>query len=153
MRSNRLQQLRLSASKKQNHRCYYCEFPMWHEDSAAFLRAYPWILARHVHHLKCTAEHLVACQDGGRTSADNIAAACSWCNSRRHRNRPDKAPEAAKYKKQVMRLVLLGRWHPVASRMYSRQKNGMSGKVGEAETVHFGLLAGRETPGRSSLAR
>ena len=152
MSPNPLQQLRLQASRKQNHRCYYCEFPMWHEDSAAFLRAYSWISARHVHHLKCTAEHLVACQDGGRTSADNIAAACSWCNSMRHRYRPDKAPEAAKYKKQVMRLVPLGRWHPVASRMYSSQKNGVSQRVCDAETVHFRLLVDRETAGRSSLA-
>jgi hypothetical protein len=94
---------------------------MWHEDSAAFLRVHPWISARHVHHLKCTAEHLVACQDGGPTTADNIAAACSWCNTMRHQGRPHKAPNAARYKEQVVRLVSLGRWHPVAPGVHARK--------------------------------
>ena len=117
MRPNHVHQLRLRASKKQHHRCYYCEFPMWHVDDAAFLRAHPWISARHLPHLKCTAEHLVACQDGGRDTADNIVAACSWCNRMRHLHRQNNAPDAATYKAQVMRLLSLGRWHPVASRL------------------------------------
>ncbi|MEN5206681.1 HNH endonuclease [Stenotrophomonas terrae] len=35
--------------------------------------------------LRCTAEHLVSQQDGGKNVAGNIAAACWLCNTRRHK--------------------------------------------------------------------
>lgn len=70
--------------------------------------------------LECTAEHLVARQDGGRESAENIVAACRWCNLTRHRCRPQKAPDAETYRMQVLRKVAAGKWHPIA-RWFARQ--------------------------------
>lgn len=32
----------------------------------------------------CTADHLIIRSDGGRTTEDNIVAACRECNNRRH---------------------------------------------------------------------
>lgn len=130
MRPVPLNSLRLRASKRQHHRCHYCKFPMWHKDSAAFLRAYPCVRARHVHLLACTAEHLIARQDGGRDTADNIVAACWWCNRERHRGRAHKAPDAARYEAWVLRQVVLGRWHPVAASLMRRFGQSTMGEEG-----------------------
>ena len=114
MNSTKLRKLRQSASIQQNHLCYYCCFPMWHDDSEVFSRDYrlPKLLTKY---LQCTAEHLVARQDNGKDAASNIVAACFWCNSRRHRGRSHKAPEAHIYRLRVQRLVSMGRWHPLAA--------------------------------------
>ncbi|WP_426116830.1 HNH endonuclease [Massilia sp. PWRC2] len=87
---------------------------MWHEDSEVFSREYR-IPKRFTRYLRCTAEHLVARQDHGADAADNIVAACLWCNSMRHKGRSHKAPEPNIYQAQVQRLVSAGRWHPLAA--------------------------------------
>lgn len=114
MKSKKLRILRQQASLKQNHRCYYCHFPMWDSDCEYFslIHKIPLRLARY---LKCTAEHLVARQDGGRDNVGNIAAACIWCNKMRHYHREHKAPDAATYCRRVSQLISLGRWHPIAA--------------------------------------
>jgi 5-methylcytosine-specific restriction endonuclease McrA len=53
---------------------------------------------------------LVARQDGGKDTAENIVAACWFCNSRRHRRTSAMAPEA--FKKLVSKRKKLHKWHP-----------------------------------------
>ncbi|MEJ1372518.1 MAG: HNH endonuclease [Candidatus Sedimenticola sp. (ex Thyasira tokunagai)] len=61
--------------------------------------------------LKCTGEHLSAHSEGGTTSRANIAAACWYCNNRRHRRRSVTDPQS--YKAHVRKRMSKGRWHPV----------------------------------------
>lgn len=106
---SRLQKARLLAFTYQNHRCYYCGFPMWLNSlkELPLPRGYKGILPR----LKCTAEHLIARQDGGGDSRDNIVAACHWCNQKRHsRYRP---LDPVRYRQHVQKRVGKGAWHPL----------------------------------------
>nr|WP_297801524.1 HNH endonuclease [Arenimonas sp. GDDSR-1] len=59
--------------------------------------------------LRCTAEHLVAQQDGGRDVEGNIAAACRLCNARRHKRRKPPTPED--YRIFVQKRIAKGRWY------------------------------------------
>jgi hypothetical protein len=114
MSSRQLRQLRQQAYEKQKPRCYYCSFPMWDTDDEGFSRAHA-VPPRIAKYLKCTAEHLIARQDSGRDTADNIVAACLWCNKMRHYRREHQAPDAATYSSKVSRLISMGRWHPLAT--------------------------------------
>lgn len=107
-------QLRRQAFEKQNCRCFYCQLPMWEENQELFARG-QGIPARLIKYLKCTAEHLVAQQDNGRDTLENIVAACLWCNRLRHQGRQHKAPEPTTYKSRIAKLVAQGKWHPVAA--------------------------------------
>lgn len=107
-------QLRRQAFEKQNCRCFYCQLPMWEEDQEQFARGHG-IPARLTKHLKCTAEHLVAQQDNGRDTLENVVAACLWCNRLRHQGRQHKAPDPTTYKSRIANLVAQGKWHPVAA--------------------------------------
>ncbi|MEA9709297.1 HNH endonuclease [Xanthomonas campestris] len=60
---------------------------------------------------QCTAEHLLAQQDGGKDVADNIVAACCLCNLRRHK-RQGPAPSPNVFKKLVRKRLAMGRWWP-----------------------------------------
>lgn len=88
--------------------CYYCEFPLWESDLNSFARAHN-IPASKAGHLKCTAEHLDARQDGGKDSKQNIVAACLRCNRMRHRMKPSPSPDA--YRTLVRNFVMNGKWH------------------------------------------
>ena len=112
-------QLRRQAFKNQNCRCFYCDFPMWEENQAQFACG-NGIPARLTKHLQCTAEHLVAQQDNGRDTVENIVAACLWCNHRRHKGRQHNAPDPTAYKSRVSSLVAQGKWHPVAASRRTR---------------------------------
>ncbi|WP_296280672.1 HNH endonuclease signature motif containing protein [Pseudoxanthomonas sp.] len=59
---------------------------------------------------QCTAEHLIARQDGGKNTPVNVVAACRLCNLRRHQ-RPTPAPSPETYKALVQRRMAAGRWH------------------------------------------
>ena len=50
MKSKKLRILRQQASLKQNHRCYYCHFPMWDSDCEYFslIHKIPLRLARYL---------------------------------------------------------------------------------------------------------
>lgn len=61
--------------------------------------------------LRCTAEHLVAQQGGGKEVTGNIAAACRVCNSRRHKRTSPPYPEA--YRAFVQKRLAKGKRHPV----------------------------------------
>jgi 5-methylcytosine-specific restriction endonuclease McrA len=101
------------AFTKQNGLCFYCQLPMWEHGDAEFPRRHR-LSVRSARQLKCTAEHLIAQQDGGGDTAENIVAACAWCNRRRHAGRPDAAPNPVTYKCRVAKRMALGKWHPAS---------------------------------------
>lgn len=112
--ANRRQKLRRKALLRQHGCCFYCELPVWEECPLLFAAKHQ-IPDRHVKWLQSTAEHLVACCDGGRDRPDNIVAACLWCNCQRHRGRQHRAPKAEAYLPRVRQLVGAGKWHPVVA--------------------------------------
>ena len=114
MAAKKLRQLRQQAFERQNRCCFYCEYPIWDTDQESFSRAHG-LPSRISKHLQCTAEHLVARQDSGQDTADNIVAACLWCNRMRHHARSRKAPDPSAYKLRISQLIAVGRWHPLAA--------------------------------------
>lgn len=101
----KLQQLRTRAFHAQHGRCHYCGISMWLDSPDELPPPRKSVRAR-----QCTAEHLVARQDGGRDTAENIVAACLQCNLRRHRR---KVPlPAAEYLSLVHRRLGRGKWWP-----------------------------------------
>ena len=111
MNPNKIRKLRHQAFVRQSGRCCYCTLPICEGDPAEFAARH-CISLRKANYLRCTAEHLVAQKDGGCDTAQNIAAACSWCNHMRHVRRQDKAPSPEKYKNRVTQLIAKRRWHP-----------------------------------------
>lgn len=109
MSKTTLKTRRSAAFERQHGRCYYCGAPMWNENPADFA-------ARHgltrgaAERLRCTAEHLLPRQDGGPDSADNIVAACAYCNHTRHRTPRVLAP--GDYRQRIQRRLRQRRWHP-----------------------------------------
>lgn len=104
----KIQRLRTHAFRAQHGRCCYCDLPMWlaSPDELKSLGLRPRTAAP----LRCTAEHLLAQHDGGTDTADNIAAACWLCNTRRHRRKTPSAPDA--YRAFVQERLARGKWHP-----------------------------------------
>ena len=100
---------RSAAFSRQSGRCFYCDLPMWLDHPDGFRSRYPLTLAQ-ARLLRCTAEHLRARQDGGGNATDNIAAACWYCNTRRHRSK--KALDPDRHQQRVRARVKQGRWHP-----------------------------------------
>ena len=92
--------IRLLKFREQDGLCYYCERKMWERCQGSNKEKNP--------NLICTAEHLQARQDGGRDLADNIVAACKWCNSRRHMRPKPLDPVA--YKNHVQQRLRQGKW-------------------------------------------
>jgi 5-methylcytosine-specific restriction endonuclease McrA len=108
MTSKTLRTLRTLAFQAQSGRCYYCGFEMWEAspDELGLRR-------RSAAPFRCTAEHLVAKQDGGKDSRHNVVAAHATCNHRRHK-RAAPAPSADEFKVLVLRRVAQGKWWPSA---------------------------------------
>lgn len=104
----KLQRLRSQAFHAQQHRCTYCGLVMWLESPAELKPL--GLRPRTAAPLRCTAEHLVARQDGGKDVVGNIAAACWLCNSRRHKRKTPPAPDA--YRAFVQGRLAKGKWHP-----------------------------------------
>lgn len=88
--------------------CYYCDHPMWTRDPESFAKHHG--ITRQASWLQCTAEHLVARSEGGTNSPDNIAAACRWCNRRRHARKQPMEPKA--FRAHVRRRMSRGAWFP-----------------------------------------
>lgn len=104
----KLQRLRTKAFHAQQSRCTYCGLVMWLE-SPNELKPFG-LRAKTAAPLRCTAEHLLAKQDGGKDAEGNIAAACWLCNARRHKRKKPPSPEV--YRVFVQRRVAKGKWHP-----------------------------------------
>lgn len=115
---NRLSKLRHQASVEQDHRCYYCNEPMWEDDPAEFISTYG-VTKQQAHLCQCTAEHLIAKQDGGRDVKQNIVAACAFCNHGRHKKKSAPSPETMR--QDVQRRKRRGQWN---SFVFSRLVQG-----------------------------
>lgn len=100
---------RLAAFKRQSGLCYYCSAPMWNDGQAVFAAVHNLSLSQAAR-FRCTAEHLVARQDGGKNANGNIVAACSFCNRTRHRMKVALNHEA--YKEHVTARMRRLKWHP-----------------------------------------
>ncbi len=100
--------LRSLAFHAQRGCCCYCDLPMWlaSPDELKPVSLGPRAAAL----LRCTAEHLLAQQDGGKDEAGNIAAACWLCNTRRHKRKTPPPPDA--YRAFVQKRMAKGKWHP-----------------------------------------
>jgi len=109
MPSKKLTRLRSHAYIRQSGRCCYCGVSMWVEDARRFAEAHGITVAQ-ARSLQCTAEHLLARQEGGPDSAANIAAACKLCNMRRHRG-AQPAPTPDQYRDQIKNRMAKRRWH------------------------------------------
>lgn len=99
---------RSTAFERQGGRCFYCDFPMWRGTPEPFARLHG-ISLKQARQLQCTAEHLLARQDGGKNGVSNIVAACWACNQRRHKRKC--APEPAEYRELVQGRLRCGGWH------------------------------------------
>ena len=114
---NKIQRLRTLAYRAQGGRCCYCGVPMWVSSPKELLPI--GIGPRAAKLLQCTAEHLVARQDGGQNVAGNIAAACVICNQRRHRRRVPPSPDT--YRELVKGRIARGKWQPAVVLIASQQ--------------------------------
>tara|TARA_R100001163_G_scaffold61561_2_gene51653 strand:+ start:670 stop:1044 length:375 start_codon:yes stop_codon:yes gene_type:complete len=110
------------AFRKQGGFCYYCNFPMWEKDIAGFSSRYNLSL-RQANQFKCTAEHLLARQDGGKDVEDNIVAACLACNHKRHRGKRKVVPEPQEYIELIQQRLEQGRWHPFYPTLNGKESN------------------------------
>ena len=108
--------LRRQACKRQNFRCFYCQHPIWETHPEVFAERHQ-LPPKLVGQLKSTAEHLVAKQDKGPDTYENIAAACLWCNTHRHLGRALTAPNPLAYKLEVEDFVSQGQWHPATGKI------------------------------------
>ena len=118
--AHKLRKLRRQAFRDQQGRCLYCLLPLWEGDIDAFVNTHG-IRKSVSKHLKCTAEHLRARQDGGSDVRENIAAACLWCNLQRHRRQRRQAPAPRRYGAWVRAQVAQGKWHPAAASLAALQ--------------------------------
>lgn len=100
------------AFQSQSGRCYYCDLPMWLDQPEHFALRFG-ITVPQSKQFQCTAEHLIARQDGGPTSQSNIVAACLFCNQKRHQRKIALNP--LKHKELVKKRLSVQRWHPFLS--------------------------------------
>ncbi len=81
---------------------------MWLDQPDAFAKKYI-ITIKGAALFKCTAEHLLANQDGGKDVESNIVAACHFCNQKRHKCKNPKDPIA--YKHYISTRLCKGKWN------------------------------------------
>lgn len=106
-----LEKSRRAAFLRQGGLCFYCDMPIWLDEADVFRAKYPLSARQHALR-RCTAEHLVAKQDGGDDKHDNIVAACWLCNSRRHKRDHPRSP--AEHRRHVLSRMRRGKWLPAA---------------------------------------
>lgn len=102
---------RAAAIIEQGGLCYYCDRPMWlgGEDALAAYRAEHGLTRKQARLRLATAEHLVPRSEGGASDRANIAAACRYCNTRRHFGK--RVLSAELYRAKVQRRLAAGRWN------------------------------------------
>lgn len=112
MTASKLQSVRDRACTRQQWLCHYCGLPMLAPgDPSASKRP----------HLRCSAEHLLARQDGGTDAADNIVAAHIVCNRRRHKRARPLPPDD--YKALVKKRIASGKWHDRAAMKMLKERH------------------------------
>lgn len=92
--SNMIQSRREQASRLQDGKCWYCLCEM---ESGPVQSS-----------SQCTAEHLVPRSEGGSDKAENIVAACRFCNTTRHKRK--RALSATQFKQMVRQRIANGKW-------------------------------------------
>jgi 5-methylcytosine-specific restriction endonuclease McrA len=108
LRRKSLKNVAAKAFDLQNGRCFYCDSPMWRGDSSKHQNSLR-ISSAQAKWFQCTGEHLVPHSEGGSSGADNIVAACQFCNLQRHRMRVPPRPE--QFRQFVQKRVLARRWN------------------------------------------
>ena len=103
-----LKKPRQIAFVRQNGKCCYCHQPMWNANPTEYAERY-CLSAGLTSLMRCTGEHLNAHKDGGSTQNENIAAACLFCNTQRHKLKNDVTPE--KFETYVLKRLHKGAWH------------------------------------------
>lgn len=116
--ATKLVRYRKSAFIAQSGRCFYCELPIWEEDPESFAHTHKLTQAQ-ARWFQSTAEHLKARQDNGKDVADNIVAACLWCNHKRHMRKI--APNPNIYKQLVKERLGNGQWHSFSIKQSLKQ--------------------------------
>ncbi|MGJ0483774.1 MAG: HNH endonuclease [Methylomicrobium sp.] len=104
-----IRKFRHKAFIRQNRRCFYCNHPIWLQNSQQFAESFG-ISLKAATLLQCTAEHLRALSAGGNNCSSNIVAACRFCNQTRHKAKKVKSP--SEYAFHVQRRVQANRWFP-----------------------------------------
>jgi hypothetical protein len=85
MTTAKIRNHRKHAFRSQRGRCYYCNCHMWLDGQGRLPFAVRFgIRPEDIYLFQCTAEHKIACQDGGKDTRANIVAACRHCNHQRH---------------------------------------------------------------------
>lgn len=102
-----LKNIRRTKMLEQSGRCYYCDLPMW---DAALDNRLPAICRSSglPKILQCTAEHLRPRSEGGENTAENIVAACWYCNTTRHKRKCPPSPET--HRTRVRQRMAAGQW-------------------------------------------
>jgi len=108
--SKQLVKLRQHAAANQNNRCYYCNAAMCIDVSVIndFAKSHN-ISVKQAKWLTCTAEHLIARQDGGKDTHENIVAACYYCNHTRHKRKI--CSNAELFKAYVVKQLRKQKWN------------------------------------------
>ena len=102
-----IKEIRNRKMRTQKGLCYYCEQPMWTGCVDEFCVSLN-IPRKKASLFQCTAEHLLANQNGGLVSENNIVAACRYCNATRHKALQPLGP--IEYKSKVLKRIRAGRW-------------------------------------------
>lgn len=113
--------LRARAAMAQGGACFYCGVPMYGFD----LNRDATLSQRQASLIWCTAEHLHALRDGGLDTADNVVAACAFCNRTRHRAKHPLQPD--QYRSRVRQRVVRKKWPTVRLGRIGRRGGGTKG--------------------------
>ncbi|MEX1670340.1 HNH endonuclease [Zhongshania guokunii] len=108
MPASSISKFRAIAFSAQSGKCFYCKSPMWLGDGLLEFSALNGVSIKQARLLRCTAEHVVAKQDGGKNERANIVAACSYCNHTRHRSK--RPLSADQYAKKISQKCQKKRW-------------------------------------------
>ena len=103
----KLRILREKALQAQGGLCFHCHQPMWSDGPESHVQRFG-LPPRKAKWFQCTAEHLAARCEGGGDRADNIVAACRFCNRTRHEARTPLEP--IRYAARVRARMAAGRW-------------------------------------------
>ncbi len=142
MRSIKIRRYRTLAAQRQQYRCWYCCFPIWTSNPANFAKRHG-ISLRQAARFQCTAEHLLARQDGGRDEVKNLVAACLHCNRTRHKRlRP---PDPDTFRIQIQAAIRRGRWHPAWAHTALRSN------LTESDLPQMNVTQSQRTCGRAAL--
>ena len=134
--STTLYKYRLKAFNLQQGRCIYCELAIWMHTPEAFAKQHE-ISTKGAALFKCTAEHLLAKQDGGNDCESNIVAACHFCNQKRHKCKSPKDPIS--YKQYVTNRLEKGKWN--LSLMHKRSSSNMNTKTPQNSIISTQISA------------